>query len=108
MQVTGKVTVQFTRPAILHITLHMILPAIPLVISDIACPVVQHIVTGVLFQGFGDSPEKGTRPRSNARNAPRMCPRQLRLTCPGHRRNELCGTVPIRPHYVIRFQCPIC
>ena len=71
MQVTGKVTVQFTRPAILHITLYMILPAIPLVISDITCPVVQHIVTGVLFQGFGDSPSE-----------------QLRLT---H-----CGTVPIR------------
>ena len=44
MQVTGKVTVQFTRPAILHIALHMILPAISLVISDITCPVVRYII----------------------------------------------------------------
>ena len=52
------------------------------------CP---YVTTGVLFGGFGDSPEKGTRPRGDARNASRMCPQQLRLT--------RCGTVPIRPGF---------
>jgi hypothetical protein len=44
--------------------------------------------------GNGDRPCEGTRPRSDAIAASRMCPRRVRRTCPAHRRNEPRGSAP--------------
>jgi hypothetical protein len=60
-QVAAWVMCQVARHATPHITRHIILSAIPLVIQDITCPVVPHII-------FSIEPSDGTCLRQSTPN----------------------------------------